>query len=535
MHKMKNITGRFAAAAASAVLAVTAVGAEVLPAVLTAPVSAAGQTDYESFVPKLSMGLSAGGTKIGITFYIEVEGDIADHDVLIDGEKVTPEWGKNGWEISADEFAMNMNKKHSIRVFNGSNLELEKDISVSDYLHSLLADSEYSSYHALAKAMLRYGGAAQAFFDVDADSPVDEDIEGADYSSVTVDASAFDKEQFNSQLSGEAVSYYGMNLSLRAETKLSLFFKVNEDANADEAEDFLCGFKFNDKAVSPVPAGDGFFAVSLDVPAKGLEKNYTLTNGTVTAEFSPAQYIAAALAAGNEKLAAVCKALYAYGKAADSQGSQPEADDPQWLLEAKGTVHSGEATYYDLTDDNLGNAMLNDVRGEHYYAAMNTEDYNTAMLAGAYVEVTGPKGSVDVYIVDRLPEGKKGDLDLDPAAFEKIADKVDGRVQVTWKIIPFDNAAEKNVSYRFKNNKYNKYFSEVQVLDHKYPIYSFEVMKNGEFVNVQREEYNYFKDTSGFGDAPYTFRLTDIYGHVIIDENVDLSSGAAYGGVQFPD
>ncbi len=72
MHKMKNITGRFAAAAASAVLAVTAVGAEVLPAVLTAPVSAAGQTDYESFVPKLSMGLSAGGTKIGITFYIEV-------------------------------------------------------------------------------------------------------------------------------------------------------------------------------------------------------------------------------------------------------------------------------------------------------------------------------------------------------------------------------------------------------------------------------------------------------------------------------
>ena len=144
-----------------------------------------------------------------------------------------------------------MNKKHSIRVFNGSNLELEKDISVSDYLHSLLADSEYSSYHALAKSMLRYGGAAQAFFDVDADSPVDEDIEGADYSSVTVDASAFDKEQFNSQLSGKAVSYYGMNLSLRAETKLSLFFKVNEDANADEAEDFLCGFKFNKSGSEP--------------------------------------------------------------------------------------------------------------------------------------------------------------------------------------------------------------------------------------------------------------------------------------------
>ena len=181
------------------------------------------------------------------------------------------------------------------------------------------------------------------------------------------------------------------------------------------------------------------------------------------------QYLAAATAQSDTGLVNVCKALYAYGKAAEAQKDEPVTpDEPQWILEEKGKVHSGEATYYDLADDNLGNAGLNDVRGGYFYAAMNTADYNTAMLAGAYVEVTGPKGSVDVYIVDRLPEGAKGDIDLDPAAFEKIADKVDGRVPITWKIIPFDKAETEPMSYRYKTGA-TKYWFEMQVFKHHQP------------------------------------------------------------------
>lgn len=534
MQKNKVITGRLAAAALSAVLAATAaVGGYALPAARTLPAVAAGTSSSES-IPEasLNMGLSAGGSKIGISFYLTLEGDRNDYVITLDDAPQSPEKTDKGWLITTDVFAMNMNKPHKVTVSKGGKVLLNQEVSVSDYLHLLLDSSEYSTYHDLAKAMLRYGGAAQAYFGVDANAPVDGDIVGAEISGVTIDSDIFDKDAFNSQLEGKTVSYYGMNLSLRSETSLTLYFQCSEGASIQEAKEFIEGFTFNGKAVTAVANGQSFVTVSLDIPASGISKDYTFTNGSISADFNPCQYLAAACADNDEKLANVCKALYAYGKAASKQGQQQE---PQWLLEPKGTVHTGEATFYDLADDNLGNAMLNDVRGDHYYAAMNTEDYDTAMLAGAYVEVKGPKGTVDVYIVDRLPEGAKGDIDLDPAAFEKIADKSAGRVNIEWKIIPFDDAAKKPMSYRFKKGA-SQYWFEMQVFGQRYPIYSFEVLKDGEYVTVPREEYNYFNYKGAMGAGPYTFRITDIYGHVVIDENVALTTPEVIveGSAQFP-
>ncbi|WP_051536039.1 expansin EXLX1 family cellulose-binding protein [Ruminococcus flavefaciens] len=538
MQKNKVITGRLTAAAVSAVLAAVSAGGYLLPAVQTFPAVAADASDSESSGAKLSMGLSAGGSKIGISFYLSAEGEPSDYDITLDGASATPQVTDKGWLITADEFAMNMNKAHTIKVSKNGEELLSKEVSVSDYLHSLLDDSTYASYHDLAKAMLRYGGAAQTYFGVDTDDLADKDIEGADYSGTAIDSDIFDKEAFNSKLSGTGVSYYGMNLSLRSETRLTLYFKTDDDADAEEAKAFLEGFTFGGNTVTAASAGSGYLTVSADVPATALGKAYTFTNGTITEDFRPVQYLAAATAQSDTGLVNVCKALYAYGKAAEAQKDEPVTpDEPQWLLEEKGKVHSGEATYYDLADDNLGNASLNDVRGDYYYAAMNTADYNTAMLAGAYVEVTGPKGSVDVYIVDRLPEGAKGDIDLDPAAFEKIADKVDGRVPITWKIIPFDKAETEPMSYRYKTGA-TQYWFEMQVFNQKYPIYSLELLQNGEYIEVPREEYNYFNLKKAVEPGPFTFRITDIYGHVVIEEGVDLKDNdvtPVKGTKQFPD
>lgn len=44
----------------------------------------------------------------------------------------------------------------------------------------------------------------------------------------------------------------------------------------------------------------------------------------------------------------------------------------------------------------------------------------------------GPKGSVRVKIVDTCPPCVKGDVDLSPAAFGKIADFAAGRVKISW-------------------------------------------------------------------------------------------------------
>ncbi|KAI8979606.1 RlpA-like double-psi beta-barrel-protein domain-containing protein-containing protein, partial [Mycotypha africana] len=62
----------------------------------------------------------------------------------------------------------------------------------------------------------------------------------------------------------------------------------------------------------------------------------------------------------------------------------------------------------------------------------NGDNPNNNPNCGKYANVKGPKGTVKVKIVDTCPPCVKGDLDLSPAAFGKIADFADGRVAISW-------------------------------------------------------------------------------------------------------
>ena len=60
--------------------------------------------------------------------------------------------------------------------------------------------------------------------------------------------------------------------------------------------------------------------------------------------------------------------------------------------------------------------------------------------------------------------------------------------------------------------------------------------KNGKFQEIKRRPYNYF-ESDKMGAGPFTFRITDIYGQMIIDENIPLSTDDSViieGHVQFP-
>ncbi|NLT10525.1 MAG: hypothetical protein GXY08_13665 [Ruminococcus sp.] len=536
MQKIKDIKRRLAAAAASAVLAVTAVGGEIIPSAAGAVTS--GDYSYvseSSGEVTLSMSLIAGGSKIGTVYYLTTEESISEYDISLDGSPITPEETSRGGMITADEYAMNMTKPHNIVVKKDGTVVLDKTVTVKDYLMKVLSKPQLSSYYSIAGYLLQYGAASQLYFGVRTDDLANKDLNGRyDCTDTWIDsepgAARELKDSLGNKLKNAPVTYYGMNLSLRSEVRFALYFKVNSGADEDEARAFLEDFKFDDKQADVNPAGEGFFSVSTDVPVSHILDYYKFTNGDFSVDVSPVYYLAHEFNSDDDKIVLICKTLYEYGHMMMDREYELQELKNYYTRE-----HSGEATYYELDKNNLGNAMLNDVRGDHYYAALNTEDYNTAMMAGAYLKVTGPKGSVDVYVVDKLPEGKPGDIDLDPKAFEKIADLVDGRVNVTWKIIPFNDPDKKNISYRFKNKYYNQYFSEIQILNHRYPIEKLEILKNGKMVEVERTDYNYFKDESGFGPSPYTFRITDIFGHEIIEENVDLSSGKADGHVQFPE
>jgi expansin (peptidoglycan-binding protein) len=106
-----------------------------------------------------------------------------------------------------------------------------------------------------------------------------------------------------------------------------------------------------------------------------------------------------------------------------------------------GPTHTGNATYY-----NVGGGVTasgKNYSNEQLVCALNSQQFdpytpngnpNNNTLCGKKIKVTGPNGTADVTIVDRLPSGQSGDLDLSPAAFDLIVGNRDiGRAQVTWQ------------------------------------------------------------------------------------------------------
>lgn len=209
--------------------------------------------------------------------------------------------------------------------------------------------------------------------------------------------------------------------------------------------------------------------------------------------------------------------------------------DESCILEPKGTIHTGEGTFYGGGYVG-GCAMLDPVSTDYWIVAMNLEDYNEAQLAGAYLEVTGELGTINMLVTDLLPEGKKGDLDLYVDAFPLIAPAEKGRVPVSWKIVPLDSAENAPVSYKYKEGS-SEFWCGVQVRNHRYPITKLEYLdENGEFQEINRRRYNYF-ESDKMGKGPFTFRITDIYGQVVVDENIPFSyddTEIIQGHVQLP-
>lgn len=534
MNNSGRINKKVTAAVLSSVIALTALCSSVPAAVSDA---AGISTSYPSALkqatdPQITMSLVAGGSQIGVVYKLTTNGNLSDFTVKIDGEEQTAD---DTGKFTSAENSMDMLKEHTITVEKGGEVVAEKKASVKSYLWKIIENSDYSDYHALAKSMLMYGGASQTYFGKTSDGLASDDVEGADYANAKPDASPVDKDAFNALLEGSPVSYYGMNLSLRSKTTFTLYFKAAEGSTQAEAKEYLEGFTFGGSKASVKNNGASFLEVSTSVPATKLEEKLKLTNGSVTGSFSPAQYIAAAIEDGDEKLSDVCRALCAYGAAVKNVTGNAEIDDdeasqePEWQLEPKGTVHSGDLTTYTLSGE--GNAMLNDLVTDGMYAAMNTHDYNNAELAGACIEVTYNSKKVKVLVIDRLPEGAKGDIDLSPAAFEELTGLTTGRFDASWKIVPFESG--NNISFKYKDGSSSSWMG-VQARYGTYPVEKMEVEINGAYVEMERQEYNYYT-VSGAGAGPYNFRLTDIYGDVVEAKNISFSLDEIQKStVQFP-
>lgn len=194
-------------------------------------------------------------------------------------------------------------------------------------------------------------------------------------------------------------------------------------------------------------------------------------------------------------------------------------------------VHTGSATYYSFADGG-GNCLFDPTPNDLMVGAMNTADYDGSNICGSCVRVTGPHSSIVIRIVDRCPECAKGWIDLSPLAFQQLADTSEGVVPISWEVVPCDVTGP--IEYHFIQGS-NQWWTAVQIRNHRNPVLSLEYLTPNGFVGVFRRMYNYFVDSTGMGPGPFTFRVTDVYGHTLVDSGIVHRENASVPGrAQFP-
>jgi expansin len=194
-------------------------------------------------------------------------------------------------------------------------------------------------------------------------------------------------------------------------------------------------------------------------------------------------------------------------------------------------IHDGVATYYFATGD--GACLFGPSPSDLMVAAMDTQYFDDSAFCGAYIHVVGPQGEVTVRIVDWCPNCLSSHVDLSQEAFAQIADISQGIVPITWQIVSPEIPGP--IAYHFKDGS-NQWWTAVQIRNHRNPIAQFEYHNGSQWVSVPRTAYNYFVQTNpGMGTGPYTFRVTDIYGNVLIDSGVPhVENSTVNGANQFP-
>jgi expansin (peptidoglycan-binding protein) len=103
----------------------------------------------------------------------------------------------------------------------------------------------------------------------------------------------------------------------------------------------------------------------------------------------------------------------------------------------------GNATHYSVS---VGYTACGTMHSDdEFIAALNSAQFDSATtngnpnlnsLCNTLVTVVGPKGSIEVKIVDKCPGCNYGDLDLSEAAFKAVVGDLGiGRAKITWKLL----------------------------------------------------------------------------------------------------
>ncbi|MFG1651930.1 expansin EXLX1 family cellulose-binding protein [Micromonospora sp. NPDC049275] len=174
------------------------------------------------------------------------------------------------------------------------------------------------------------------------------------------------------------------------------------------------------------------------------------------------------------------------------------------------SVHKGTASFYDAGRSG-GTCSFPNPPADRLYVALGSSQYSGAAACGSYLDVSGPKGTVRVMVMDQCAGCGNSKIDLSDEAFARIADRSQGIARVTYRAV-VNPPLHGGLTFRMKGGA-SKYWFAVQVGNHGNPLRSVEAKgPSGGFRKAARQVDNYWTIEDGIGPGPYSIRVTDVYG-----------------------
>ncbi|MFY1690442.1 expansin EXLX1 family cellulose-binding protein [Plantactinospora sp. WMMB782] len=185
------------------------------------------------------------------------------------------------------------------------------------------------------------------------------------------------------------------------------------------------------------------------------------------------------------------------------------------------TVYKGKASHYDGGNSG-GNCSLPGPPANRLYAALGSAQYAGSAACGSFLDVTGPRGTVRVMVLDRCAGCANNKIDLSRQAFAKIADLSQGIVPVRYRAV-VDPPLPGPLTFRLKGGV-SQYWFAVQVGQHGNPVRSVAARRAGSSWRVaKRGSDNYWVVDGGLGPGPYSIRVVDVYGHQAVATGIRLA------------
>ncbi|WP_216899580.1 expansin EXLX1 family cellulose-binding protein [Nocardia alni] len=184
---------------------------------------------------------------------------------------------------------------------------------------------------------------------------------------------------------------------------------------------------------------------------------------------------------------------------------------------------AAEARYYVFTPGVA--CSFPDLPMDGYYIGAPTVEYDGSAACGAYVDLTGPLGTVRAQIVDRCPGCGADQYDLSTAAFTRIADPTAGVAQIVMSRV-HNPAPPADLVYRVAAGSSSDWLG-LLFTDSGNPLSRVEIRNSsgGPGYTLTRGMDDYWS-ISGAGPGPFTALVTDVDGHQVEVHGITPAPGS---------